>query len=184
MRTHAHTLVVVAALAAAFTAVGAAGCSTTRSAEGQLDDAAVTSKVKSKLAADPQVNPFNIDVDTTEGVVRLSGMVEDTEARSEAEKLARDTAGVRGVVNEIEIGDPTVGEVVDDAWIVTKVKAQLTANEDINPFNVDVDAQQGVVTLSGRVQNVRERELAENIAAGVKGVRRVDNRLSVGAIDG
>jgi len=184
MMTHMRTLFFVTLLAAALAALGTTGCSSTRSAGGQLDDATVTSKVKSKLAADPQVNPFNIDVDTTEGVVRLSGMVEDPEARTEAEKLARDTAGVRDVVNDIEVGDPTVGEQIDDAWIVTKIKAQLTAHEDINPFDVDVDAQQGVVTLSGRVRSDAERELAEEIAAGVKGVRRVDNRLSVGAIDG
>ena len=168
----------VVALAAAL-----AACSTTRSTGGQFSDAGITSKVKTRLAADPEVNPFNIDVDTDEGVVRLSGHVDDADTRAEAEKLARGTAGVRDVVNDIEIGEQTVGEQVDDSWIGSKVKAKIAANQELNPFNIDVDVNDGRVVLTGRVNSDFERDLAEEIARGVKNVRSVDNRLEVGKID-
>lgn len=99
MKTIRITTVTVLALAA----LVAAGCSSTRSVGEQVDDATITSKIKTKLAGDPEVNPFNIDVDTLDGVVTLSGEVRDPEARREAEELAWATRGVRDVVNEIRV---------------------------------------------------------------------------------
>ncbi len=94
-------IALAALLVPGLVALGA--CSSTRPVSEQIDDAAITAKIKSKLAADPQINPFNIDVDTREGIVTLSGEVKHAVARSEAEKLARDTAGVRRVINNITV---------------------------------------------------------------------------------
>jgi hyperosmotically inducible protein len=82
-------------------------CSSTRTAGAQLDDATITASVKAKLAADGDVNPFNIDVDTNEGVVTLQGRVAKEDARSTAERLARETDGVKRVVNLVKVGDQT-----------------------------------------------------------------------------
>jgi hyperosmotically inducible protein len=87
--------------------VGLSACSSTRSAGTQIDDAAITAKVKAKLAADGDINPFNIDVDTNEGVVTLQGRVAKEEARTKAEQLARDTEGVKRVINLVKVGDKT-----------------------------------------------------------------------------
>lgn len=84
--------------------LGVVACRTTQPVSTQLSDSGITARVKAKLAADPQVNPFNIDVDTNEGVVTLTGRVERPEARAEAEKLAQDTDGVKDVVNLIKVG--------------------------------------------------------------------------------
>lgn len=80
-------------------------CSSTRTPGTQVDDAAITATVKAKLAADGDINPFNIDVDTNEGVVTLQGRVEKEAARSKAEELARETDGVRRVINLVKVGD-------------------------------------------------------------------------------
>ena len=82
-----------------------AACSSTRTPGTQVDDAAITAAVKAKLAADGDINPFNIDVDTNEGVVTLQGRVEKEEARTKAEQHARQTDGVRRVINLIKVGD-------------------------------------------------------------------------------
>jgi hyperosmotically inducible periplasmic protein len=82
-------------------------CKSTVSPGRQLDDAAITTKVKAKLAADGDINPFNIDVDTNEGVVTLQGRVAKEEARTRAEQLARDTSGVKRVINLVKVGDKT-----------------------------------------------------------------------------
>ncbi len=94
---------VVCFVLALLLALGA--CSSTRTTGGQVDDAAITAAVKAKLAADGDINPFNIDVDTNEGVVTLQGRVEKDEARTKAEQLARDTENVRRVINLIKVGD-------------------------------------------------------------------------------
>jgi hyperosmotically inducible protein len=74
-----------------------------RVAQPVVDDAAITAKVKAKLAADPEVHAIDIDVDTSDRVVTLSGSVEVAAHSAEAEKLARTTAGVRGVINRISV---------------------------------------------------------------------------------
>jgi len=88
-------------------ALGLVACSSTRSAGTQVDDSAITASVKAKLAADGDINPFNIDVDTNEGVVTLQGRVAKEEARTKAEQLARETDGVARVINLIKVGDQT-----------------------------------------------------------------------------
>jgi hyperosmotically inducible periplasmic protein len=80
-------------------------CKSTTTPGTQVDDAAITAAVKAKLAADGDINPFNIDVDTNEGVVTLQGRVEKEEARTKAEQLARGTDGVRRVINLVKVGD-------------------------------------------------------------------------------
>lgn len=157
----------------------ATACATTRPAGEQVSDAWITSKVESKLAADPNVNPFEIDVDTKEGVVRLSGMVDEENDRLEAEEIARNTDGVVRVINDLKVGDIDVGTQVSDAGITSKVKSKLAADPEVTAMNVDVDTTDGVVTLSGLVRTESQREEAEELARNTEGVKRVRNLLEV-----
>lgn len=68
-----------------------------------LDDAGVTTRVKARLVADPDVNAFHIDVDTVDGRVTLNGKVATEHQRQEAEELATRTEGVASVVNLIQV---------------------------------------------------------------------------------
>ena len=79
-------------------------CSSTQSTESQMSDAEITASVKTRLAADPDVAAIDIDVDTIEGVVTLSGKVKTAAERDEAVKLARGTEHVRRVVNNLTVG--------------------------------------------------------------------------------
>lgn len=157
-----------------------AACSTTQSAGAQVNDSEIAAKVKAKLAADPDVNPFDIDVDVNDGMVRLAGNVDDSASRMEAGRLAEDTMGVRGVNNEITVGEKSVGERIDDAAIVTKIKAKLIADLEVAATNIDVDSEMGTVTLSGMVKSNEARMEAEKLAKDTSGVKHVHNRLTVG----
>jgi len=169
---------IVGALAVA---VALSACTTTRSAGQQLDDGTITTKIESKLTADPDINPTNVDVDTLNGVVTLRGEVEKESARTGAERLARETDGVVEVRNEIRVqGEPGEDdETLSDAAITVKIKTKLTADPDINPFNVDVDTLDGVVTLSGIVGKAENVERIEEIARETEGVVEVRNELQV-----
>lgn len=83
--------------------VSLTACQSTRTTGEQVDDGVIVTKVKAKLAADGDINPFNIDVDSNDGVVTLQGTVAKDSARSGAEQHARDTEGVRRVVNLIKV---------------------------------------------------------------------------------
>ena len=69
-----------------------------------IGDAAITTEVKSKFLADTKVSGLKIDVDTKDGVVSLSGMVPTKAESDRAEQMARDSAGVKSVVNHLRIG--------------------------------------------------------------------------------
>ena len=71
-----------------------------------IDDAALTTRVKSKFAADPTVSAMGISVETMKGTVQLSGFAKSGEERAMAEKLARETSGVTGVRNDIVVRTP------------------------------------------------------------------------------
>lgn len=66
-------------------------------------DAGITTKIKSKLAADDTVKAYQIDVDTKEKVVTLSGNVESQAAKDQAVSIARGTEGVADVVDNIMV---------------------------------------------------------------------------------
>ena len=84
--------------------LGIAGCRTTESAGTQIDDSWITTKIKTQFAAAPEISSFNISVTTQEGVVTLTGRVKDAASKSEAIKLARQTRGVRRVIDDIKVG--------------------------------------------------------------------------------
>jgi osmotically-inducible protein OsmY len=73
-----------------------------RAAEA-LDDGAVTAKVKAKLIADPEVAALQIDVDTVDGAVTLTGTAATQALKEEAGKLAAGTEGVKSVKNDIQV---------------------------------------------------------------------------------
>jgi osmotically-inducible protein OsmY len=91
-------------LALAITSQAVLGCRTTQTVGAQVDDSWVTTKVNSKFAASSKVRMTNISVQTDEGVVTLTGRVEDEEARREAVALARQTEGVKSVRDLLEVG--------------------------------------------------------------------------------
>ncbi len=74
-----------------------------RSAAQIADDAAITATVKAKLIADPEIKALDINVSTYENVVILEGKVAAASQRSAAEKLARESRGVRSVRNELTV---------------------------------------------------------------------------------
>ena len=69
----------------------------------RVDDAAITTKVKAALAGDPRTKAHQVNVETREGAVQLSGFVDTSEAKSTAEELARNVDNVKSVDNEIDV---------------------------------------------------------------------------------
>jgi osmotically-inducible protein OsmY len=86
-------------------ATGTAGSATgaAEQVEGAGPDATITMKIQSKYADDDVVKGRNIEVDTADGVVTLKGEVDSLRERDAAEQLARETAGVKRVVNELKV---------------------------------------------------------------------------------
>ena len=76
-------------------------------------------------------------------------------------------------------GDRSAGQIAEDSTIVAAVKARFIADKYVGASSVNVDAYKGVVTLTGDVLSFVEREQAERIAQAVRGVVKVENKLTV-----
>lgn len=74
-----------------------------RSAGEVIDDGMITAKVKAALIADPTVKAHEVNVETREGVVQLSGFVDSSEAKSTAADVAKRVAGVKDVQNDLQV---------------------------------------------------------------------------------
>jgi osmotically-inducible protein OsmY len=93
-------------MAAAMVVAGAlSACAVTSGRESgpdYVDDATITTKVKTQLASDVGLTPANqIHVETYQNVVQLSGFVDTPAHKAEAESVARGVEHVRDVKNSI-----------------------------------------------------------------------------------
>jgi osmotically-inducible protein OsmY len=82
------------------------GCTalTGKSAGTNVDDAGITASVKTNLASERGMQTLtSIDVDTNRGVVSLNGVVESSTAKQRAVEIARQTSGVKSVVNNLQV---------------------------------------------------------------------------------
>lgn len=86
--------------------IGLAGCAgtQTRDSTGEyVDDAAITTKIKSVMIADTAVSALHISVKTVKGVVHLTGTADTKAEADKAEAIARGVPGVISVVNDIHV---------------------------------------------------------------------------------
>jgi osmotically-inducible protein OsmY len=162
-----------------------------RSPQDEINPAWITTKIQAQYFVNPQIKPWNIEVDTSpQGVVTLRGEVDEAADRQQAEKIAVATEGVTRVVNRLRVrgetptaertepGEPA-GVDQPDAWITAKIQSKYFLDEDVKGLDIDVDTDNGVVTLSGVVQNEAARRQAVALAQNTDGVREVNDRLRV-----
>jgi hyperosmotically inducible periplasmic protein len=146
-----------------------------------VSDTALSAKVKSALATDHTLKARDIEVETRDGVVQLSGFVDSEDARSAAVLRARSVSGVAEVRNDLSIrnDDRPAQEPVSDTVIAARVRSSLGSVplEDDSDVNVEVSA--GVVQLSGFVNSIEEKARAGDAASGVSGVRDVENNIAL-----
>ncbi|MCM2307032.1 MAG: BON domain-containing protein [Sulfuritalea sp.] len=96
----------ISALFLAVTLVSVVGCASTTKQEGTgeyIDDAVITTKVKTAIFNEPTLKSAEINVETFKNVVQLSGFVSSQTAINKAVDLARGVAGVRSVKNDMRV---------------------------------------------------------------------------------
>ena len=76
-------------------------------------------------------------------------------------------------------GQSTVGAYVDDTTITTQIKARMIENKVVDAAAISVETLNGTVLLSGFAKSAAERNMAEQIARGVNGVKSVRNELAI-----
>ncbi len=149
-----------------------------------IDDATITSAVKSKLLWSKYADGLTTDVDTQSGKVRLTGTADSTATKNIAGRLAMNTHGVVAVDNRLVVDKTTIkdkailqsaGTDIADSWITTKVKSTFMYSRNVNANDIKVSTHGGVVSLSGKVDSGAERALAIELAGNIRGVKSVQS---------
>lgn len=77
-----------------------------------------------------------------------------------------------------------IGAGAEDGWLWTKTRTALATTDDLRDSTINVDVENGVVTLSGTVANQAQKTKAEQVARGIDGVKSVKNNLTVSVTGG
>jgi osmotically-inducible protein OsmY len=168
----------------------------TSGSDGAVRDAWLDGKLEAALLFNPYLNSFDIHTDVRDGVAHLSGFVESDIDRDLAGEIADSIEGVNSVENGLEIDQQqamaaadsdadiyserrTLKETVSDLTLGARVKTRLLTNDNTTGSAIDVDAAGGVVTLTGTVDSMEEKELAGQLTANIPGANEVKNMLLV-----
>lgn len=139
-------------------------------------DAEIASKVIDMLRWNPTIDDSDVHVTVLNGSVTLTGDIHSIWEKSRAGYIAINVKGVVGIENRLKVRPLTV---VPDDEIRKDIEGSLARNAFIEASDVKVEVADGVVTLSGTVDDDRSRRIAERIASYTDGVVSVDDRLSV-----
>jgi osmotically-inducible protein OsmY len=174
MRQSIHSVVLTLMLAV----VGAAGAQDSTSSP---QTEALETRVRMALRSAQVANVEQIEVDTKDDSVQLSGFVESAEDQEKALQAARAVRGVATVRNDLVVRDsrPTVGQALDDTIIAAQVRRQIEAKVSESAQDINVAVSDGVVQLSGYVADAEVKNRAADVASAVRGVQDVRNDIAL-----
>ncbi|MGB5987520.1 MAG: BON domain-containing protein [Desulfobacterales bacterium] len=145
-------------------------------AAAEITDISISDAVADELLMDSAVPAHRIDVLSVDGIVTLSGSVDNILAKERAARIAGIVKGVRGVINEIQV-NPSL--LRTDWQVLEDVKDALLLDPATDTYEVEVQVDDHVVTLSGTVDSWQEKQLCAKVAKGVKGVKDLKNEIVV-----
>jgi osmotically-inducible protein OsmY len=162
--------------------------------QSAIKDAWLHGKLESALLFNEHLNSFDIDSDVKNGVVSLNGAVESDIDRDLAGEIAKSIKGVAKVENNLVVDKAKAAmakdsdaakerqgfkQSVSNATLTARIKSKLLLNGNTGGMAIDVDSNQGAVTLSGTVKSDEEKDLAIKLASNTSGASTVTDKLVV-----
>ena len=135
--------------------------------------------VQDAIKYEPLLNAAEIGVTIKDGVVTLTGTVDSYSKKTEAEDAAKKVAGVKVVVEKIEVKYSNSWAKKDDNQIATEIVNALKWNWQIPNDKVKVKVEKGWVTLEGELQWNYQREAARDAVKDLLGVTGVSNNITI-----
>jgi osmotically-inducible protein OsmY len=139
-----------------------------------FNDDRIEQAIKDAFLYDPRVYSYNLNIESENGKVVLSGKVKNRKAKKVAEKDALNTRGVWRVINHIKVRP---ANIPDDETLKNRVENALMRDPIVEIFDLSVDAMNGRIMLNGKVNTSFEKKHAASVATSVRGVVKVDNNI-------
>ena len=170
-----------------------------------MSDGDLENAIKAKIETDAQLKAagLSVDAEAEKKTVTLSGTVATQALRTRAVELAKSAQPDLIITDKIDVKPrettrseyteemakeertkakgygESIGDSLDDAWIHTKIVAQLIGNSATPERKINVDVVNNAVTLRGVVDNAEAKAEAERVAKSTEGVKSVKNMLVV-----
>jgi len=152
-----------------------------KTATREVTDAWLTFQTKLALFADERVRSGDVHVTTQRGVITLRGKVDSETEQQAAGEIAWTIEGARDVSNQLTVVPRAERKAVErqDDQIVKDVKRGIKNDARLKQARIHVRADEGIVTLTGKVPSLETSVLASETARRVSGVRAVRNELAL-----
>jgi osmotically-inducible protein OsmY len=144
-----------------------------------ISDRELKKNVSDRLHEDRRLDVSKIQVKVKHGKVILEGSAETSQTSAFAQEDVAGVAGVKKIVNRIEVQIPEKIAPPTDAAIRARIQAALLLESDIVPVDLVLAVSEGVVFIDGFVETLKEKRRIGKIAAQERGVLEVHNNLTV-----
>ena len=146
-------------------------------------DAQLQDDVAMELKWEPTLNAAQIGVSSIDGIITLTGTVDCYAKNLEAEDAAKRVAGVKVVVERIEIKYPNGWSEIDDNDIAVEVINAFKWNWQVPSEKVSARVEKGWVTLDGQVTWKYQSDAAVKAVGSLMGVAGVSNNITIKSQD-
>jgi len=140
-------------------------------------DARIDSSAKESYVFKTYLKGDAVKAESKDGVVTLSGTVNDASHKGLAEETVVNLPGVKSVDNRLELKAEYPAEQTNE-WLAMKIKAALLFHRNVSATGTEVYVEEGIVTLRGEAASEAEKELTTEYA-NVGGVKKVKNEMTV-----
>ncbi|MGG1922793.1 BON domain-containing protein [Chryseobacterium cucumeris] len=134
--------------------------------------------VQDAIKWEPLLHPAEIGVTAADGVVSLTGTVDSFSKKKQAENAARNVAGVRVLVENIQVKLPD-SKVKTDAEIGAEIISAFASNVIIPQDKIKVKVENGWVDLDGELPWDYQREITENAVQFLPGIKGIFNNITI-----
>ena len=145
--------------------------------EKAVDDATLVNRVENALVASPWVNAQEIKTEARNGLITLTGLVDNQEVMEWVVETAYQVPGVKAVVSEVFTRHRSQG---DDLWLTEQLVAKLGQHR-LNSGQIRAFVQDGIAFLTGEVYYDEDRERAEKMIQHIPGIHDVNNSIKIAA---
>jgi osmotically-inducible protein OsmY len=149
----------------------------------RVTDLELKSGLAQGIARAPELASKKIDISVDNQVVTISGTVDTQAQRAQAEQIVRSTPGVSAINNNLALANAEAqagaasGDTNTD--LAKRVEFEFFKADAFNLQTMKITADAGAVTLSGTVRNHAEQLLANRLAQGVDGVKKITDSLKI-----
>lgn len=168
---------------------------TWRDSKEAFKDGWIESKLETALLLNKHLSALDIDINVDNNVAILGGEVHSDIEKELAENIALGIEGIDSVKNNIKVTTKpaatlnsnsattttrrSFSQYVSDVSTTAAIKTELLASKNVEGLEINVDTYNSVVTLSGKVNNGAQKDLAQAIASKQGDVKNVVNKLEV-----